>query len=298
MSFATRNTLVLGVLLVFVLSIGVYKTYFKDRKEVLALDEQIENLDAELASTPDLVNQYNQAQAELTRWEERWNHRVKDIPAQDVTGETNAYLNNAIRLSLPIRIDIDYAGAKQQSNFGYGTYLIRGEASFFSLYDFTSYLEDGQRLLRFPKLTLRQTIAHREGDGDPYPAVYFEAEMWVYYTSLSELSSSSAWSDTLGLPIEYNPFWPLISTEIPANKEGLVDVDQASLAAVIPGKAFVNDQKGRLRALSVGDSVYLGYVSKISPEDASVEFVMNKGGIGGTVTLKVRFRRPEDLEKK
>jgi hypothetical protein len=298
MSFATRNTLVLGVLLVFVLSIGVYQIYFKDRKELQALDEQIEKLDTELANTPDLLNQYNHAQAELTRWEERWNHRVKDIPTQDVTGETNAYLNSAIRLSLPIRIDIDYAGPKQQSNFGYGTYLIRGEASFFSLYDFTSYLEDGQRLLRFPKLTLRQTIAHREGGKEPYPAVYFEAEMWAYYTSLSELSSSSAWSDTLGSPIDSNPFWPLVSAEIPSNTEGLVDVDQAVLAAVIPGKALVNDQKGRLRVLSVGDSVYLGYVSKISPEDASVEFVLNKGGIGGTVTLKVRFRRPEDLEKK
>jgi hypothetical protein len=298
MSFSTRNTLVLGVLLVFVLSIGVYQMYFKDRKEVQNLDEQIERLDAELVNTPDLVNQYNQAQAELTRWEERWNHRVKDIPVQDVTGETNAYLNNAIRLSLPIRIDIDYAGPKQQSNFGYGIYLIRGEASFFSLYDFTSYLENGQRLLRFPKLTLRQTISHGEGKEEPYPAVYFEVEMWAYYTSLAEFSSGFAWSDTLYSSIDSNPFWPLVSAEIPPNKEGLVDVDQAVLAGVIPGKALVNDQKGRLRVLSVGDSVYLGYVSKISPEDASVEFVLNKGGIGGTVTLKVRFRRPEDLEKK
>lgn len=290
--------MVLAVLLVLILCAGIYMRSFKIREELRALDEKTEKLDTELKNTPDLLGQYNSTQAELTRWEERWKHRAKEIPMQDITAQTYAYLNDAVFASDPMRLDIDYEGTKQQPNSGYAIYLLRGEASFYSMYQLITYLENGQRLIKLPKIALRGVLSHREGEEESYPVLQFDVELWTYYTSSAELSTGFAWEDTLGSEIDYSPFWPMISAEIPPNKEDLVEVDHSQLMAATAGKAFISDQKGKLRVLSVGDNVYLGYVSKILPEDGIVEFVLNKAGIPETVTLRVRFQGPEDLQKK
>lgn len=298
MSFATRNSLVLGVFLVLILCVGIYQRHFKIRDELRTLDEEIQKLDTEFRNTPDLLGQYNSTQAELTRWEERWSHRAKEIPMQDITAQTYAYLNRAFFSSDLIRMDVEYQGVKQQSNFGHGVYLLRGEGTFHSLYRLVSALENGQRLMKFPKITLRGVISRQEGEEENLPVVQFDAEIWAYYTSLAELSTGFTWRDTLGSSIDFSPFWPMISAELPPNKENLVEVDRSHLMAVTPGKAFITDQKGKLRSLGIGDIVYLGYVSKILPEDGIVEFVLNKGGIPETVTLSVRFQGPENVERK
>lgn len=298
MSFATRNSLVLGILFVLILCTGIYQRNFKIRDELGALDEEIQKLDTELKNTPDLLSQYNSTQAELTRWEERWNRRAKEIPVQDNTAQTYAYLNGAFFLSDPIQADVEYGGAKQQSTSGYGIYLLRGEASFYSMYQLICYLENGQRLIKLPKIALRGVLLHREGEEESYPVLQFDVELWAYYTSSAELSTGFTWEDTVSSSIDFSPFWPMISAEVPPNKEDLVEVDHSQLVAVTTGKAFISDQKGKLHSLSVGDNVYLGYVSKILPEDGIVEFVLNKAGISETTTLRVRFQGPEDLQKK
>lgn len=298
MSFATRNSLVLGVLLILILCAGIYERNFKIGDELRALDEKISKLDTELRNTPDLLGQYNSTQAELSQWEKRWKDRAREIPTQDITAQTFAYLNEAVFSSHPIRMDVEYEGAKQQSSSGYAIYLLRGEASFYSMYHLISSLENGQRLIKFPKITLRGVISHREGEEETFPGVQFDAEMWAYYAPLAELSTGFVWRDTLGSEIEFSPFWPEISAEIPPNREDLVEVDHSQLMAVTPGRAFISDQKGKLRTLGIGDNVYLGYVSKILPEDGMVEFVLNKAGIVETVTLRVQRQGPENLEKK
>jgi hypothetical protein len=298
LSFAARNSLVLGVLVVLILAAGIYVRNFKIGEELRALDEEIQARDARIKNAPDLLGQYNSTRAELTRWEEHWNHRTKEIPREDVTAQTYAYLNDAIFSSHPIRADIEYQGTKLQSSSGYATYLLRGEASFYGLYSLIAHLENGERLMKFPKVTLRGVVSRRERGEDTFPGVQFDLEMQAYYAPNAELSTGFAWKDTLGSSIDFSPFWPMISAEIPPNREDLVEVDHSQLMAVTPGRAIINDQKGRLRSLGVGDNVYLGYVSKILPEDGIVEFVLNKAGIAETVTLTVQRQAPENLQRK
>jgi hypothetical protein len=291
--FATRNSIALGVLFVLILAGGGYWTSIRQPEKLHTIEDRIKKVDFELMNTPDLLSMYNSVQAELSQWEDRWNRRTKDIPTQDVTTQTNAYLNSVILSSGRIQVDVQYTGPKQEPKFGYNTYSLRGEGSFYSLFRFIWYLENGRRLFKFPKMVLREAITRDTPAEEPSPVVQFEAEMRAYFTSLTELSSSIAWRDTTAAFIDTNPFWPLVRPDLPKNVEGLLEVDHAELKAVIPGKAFVSDTKGKLWTLSVGDNVYLGYVSKISPEDGSVEFVLNKGGLSETFTLKVRFRSPE-----
>ena len=58
---------------------------------------------------------------------------------------------------------------------------------------------------------------------------------------------------------------------------------------MIPGKAFVVDQKNNFRTLEPGDEVYLGYVTKLLPEQGRIECTLNKGGIFEKVELKIRY---------
>ena len=298
MNFATRNSLVLGVLLVLILLVGAYWTSLRQPEALHKLEDQIKKVDFELLNTPDLLSQYNSVHADLALWEQRWNLRTKDIPTQDVTAQTNAYFNSVIFSSGRVKVDVQYGGVRQEPKFGYNIYSLRGEAPFHSLYRFIWYLENGRRLFKFNRLMLRGANSLEPGDVEPQPAVQFELELRAYFTSLVELSSSVAWRDTTTTFVASNPFWPLVRPELPRNTEGLVEVDRSDLKAVIPGKAFVTDQAGKLRTLSVGDAVYLGYVSRISPEEGKVEFVLNRGGISETVVLKVRFRPTETEVKK
>jgi hypothetical protein len=280
-------------LLVLILAGGGYWTSIRQPEKLHTIEDRMKKVDFELMNTPDLLSMYNSVQVELGQWDDRWNRRTKDIPTQDVTTQTNTYLNSVILSSGQIQVDVQYTGPKQEAKFGYNNYSLRGEGPFYSLFRFIWYLENGRRLFKFPKLVLREAIS-RDSPGDgPSPVVQFEAEMRAYFTSLSELSSSVAWRDTAAAFIDTNPFWPLVRPDLPKNTAGLLEVDRAEVKAVIPGKAFVSDSKGKLWTLGVGDNVYLGYVSKISPEDGAVEFVLNKGGLSETFILKVRFRSPE-----
>ena len=58
---------------------------------------------------------------------------------------------------------------------------------------------------------------------------------------------------------------------------------------MIPDKAFVIDQSNNFRTLEPGDAVYLGYVTKLSPDEGKIECTLNKGGIIEKVELKIRY---------
>ena len=81
----------------------------------------------------------------------------------------------------------------------------------------------------------------------------------------------------------------MISSGIAANLRSLVEIERSDLKAVIPGKAFVLDQTNTIRTLSEGDEVYLGYVTKIVPDDGRIECTLNKGGIIERVELRIRY---------
>jgi hypothetical protein len=76
-----------------------------------------------------------------------------------------------------------------------------------------------------------------------------------------------------------------------------VEVERSDLKAVIPGKAFVLDQGNVIKTLQEGDEVYLGYVTRIDPENGRIECTLNKGGIIEKVELKIRYGPLQTVKK-
>ena len=115
-------------------------------------------------------------------------------------------------------------------------------------------------------------------------------EMNAYFTSEQSLGKPVMKPDSVPQPITSNPFLPSIMKVPPQNVRNLLDVAVISVKAVAPDKALVLDQTGKLITLKVGDEVYLGKMTATHPQEGSVDFTLNNGGIIETVNKKIIFK--------
>ncbi len=289
MSYKIRNSVALGILLFLIVAVGSYIRAFNQPGKVKKIQATIKKIDDELQNTPNLVNQFNDLSATLNDTQKRWGSRNKIIPATDVTAESYAYFSHLIDISGPIRLDMTYAGNTNKGSFGYNQYLLKGEGTFDNFYRFLWHLENGRRLYKINTIGLRGVEVAPTDKKVGEVLVTFDMGVQAYYSSVAELSSSLIERDLKPNALYVDPFTPGISSGLAPNLRGLVEVERSSLKAVIPGKAFVEDQAKAIRTLQEGDEVYLGYVTRIDPQNGKVECTLNKGGIIDRVELKINY---------
>ena len=85
----------------------------------------------------------------------------------------------------------------------------------------------------------------------------------------------------------FDPFKPFVLNILPPNRENLLVVERAKVIAILKGLAYIQDQRGNMLTIRVGDKVYLGLVEKINLKKSEVVFAMNRGGIFDRVVLKL-----------
>ena len=289
MSYKIRNSIALGILLFLIVAVGTYIRAFNQPHKIKQIQASIKKIDDELQNTPNLVNQFNDLSTTLNDTQKRWSARNKIIPASDATAESYSYFSHLIDISGPIRLDMAYAGNQNKGNYGFNTYSLKGEATFDNFYRFLWYLENGRRLYKVSAVTLRGVEVAPTDKKAGEVLVTFDMSVQAYYSTVAELSSSLIDRDLTPNPLYVDPFMPGISSGIPPNVRSLVEIERSSLKAVIPGKAFVEDQTKSIRTLQEGDEVYLGYVTRIDPQNGKVECTLNKGGIINKVELSINF---------
>ncbi len=292
MSYALRNTVVLAAFLVVIFGVGFYLTRIQQPGQIRKLKTDSSSLQAVINQRPALESQLNQSRQKLTDMEKEYSERFKVIPSNDTTALTYAYLNRIMGSSGLIKFDMVYQGPKTFKQYGYNAYNLKGESSYTDLFKFIWYLEHARLLYKISDLTLSSHEVRDETSGAVKTIVPFTLELDAYYSSVAGVSSNSTGEDpTLyrGVYVGLNYLRPLISSEPPPNVRGLVDVETAELRAVMPDKIFIVDNKGVGHILRVGDEVYLGYLTKIDPNNNEAQFTLNKGGIIDRITLKVRF---------
>jgi hypothetical protein len=289
LSYKIRNSVVLGILFFLTLAVGVYIRAFSLPRTAEKIDKEIKSIDAELQNTPNLVNQFNDLSATLVDTKKRWENRNKDIPPVDVTSQTYAYFSRLIDLSGYVKLDMVYQNVEHKGNYGYNVYNLKGEAPFENFYRFVWYLENGRKLYKIHSMQVRGLeIAPKENE-EGQILVTFEMVVHSYFSSVAELASAPGERTITPNVLLVDPFGPVISSGIAANLRSLVEIERSDLKAVIPGKAFVLDQSNTIRTITEGDEVYLGYVTKIVPEEGRIECTLNKGGIIEKVELKIRY---------
>lgn len=292
MSYIIRNTIVLGVVLLIVAGLGIYLTMFSAPKKLKTIEQNIKAIEIKLQNTPDLANEYNLKTSELESIKKRWETRNKDLPPKDITGETYGYLNSTIDVSGEVRMDMTYVGPRDFGKYGYNVYSLKGEASFANLYKFISYIENGRRLYKISGLNLRGYESKSRETGETKILVTFEMELQAYYSSVPELNEAPGSKVYVPTRLGANPFYPLILRDIPAPQPDEIEIERSSLTAIIPGKAFIIDQNQKSQTLEEGDPVYLGYVTRILPEQGKIECLLNKGGVAERFELNIRKGQP------
>lgn len=289
MPYILRNTIVLGVLLVIILAIGFYLSGAHLPKKIDKVEKEIEKYEIELQNTPDLVNQYNVLSQQLATTKDRWELRNKDIPPVNITGETYNYINQLIGKSGELKLDMLFIDTKNFKNYGFNTYNLKGEATFENLYRFIWYIENSRLLYKINNLSLRGIEAKDKLTGKTQLLVTYEMILSAYFSNIPELFSSTGERRMVPTSLTTDPFAPIILRDLPPNVEDLVEIERSDLKAIIPGRAFVIDQNNRMRSLSEGDEVYLGYVTKVDHINGRIECTLNKGGIIEKFELNIRY---------
>jgi hypothetical protein len=289
LSYKARNSLALGLLLLLILGVGTYIRAYHLPKKARAIEAETKRLDEELQNTPNLVAEFNEHSAALAGERKRWENRTKDIPPVDVSSQTYAYFSRLIDLSGYVKLDMVYSGIQQKGNYGYNVYNLKGEAPFDNVYRFIWYLENGRKLYKIQNISMKGVEVPPKEKEEGMILATFEMIVHAYFSSVPELASAPVERALNPNVLAADPFNPVISSGIPPNMYALVEIERSDLKAVIPGKAFVLDQNNVIQTLSEGDEVYLGYVTRILPEEGKIECTLNKGGIIDKVELKIRY---------
>ncbi len=289
MSYKLRNSIALGILLFLIVSVGTYIRAFNQPRRAKAIETEIKKIDEELQNTPNLVNEFNDLSAVLTDTQKRWEARNKDIPPVDITSQSYAYFSHLIDLSGPIKLDMLYNGVQSRGNYGFNVYSLKGEAPFDNFYRFIWYMENDRKLYKINTMAMKGLEVAATEKQEAQVLVTFEMQVHAYFSSVAELSSSLGERVLSPNVLAVDPFEPVISSGISPNLQNLVEIERSTLKAVIPGKAYVDDQTNQIRTLREGDEVYLGYVTRLDPETGRLECTLNKGGIIEKVELKIRY---------
>ncbi|MFI5251092.1 MAG: hypothetical protein ACHQQQ_01560 [Bacteroidota bacterium] len=291
MSYIIRNTIVLGAFLLTVMIVGAYLTMIRYPRQIKALDEEIDKDQKTLQSTPDLANTYNTLDNQLKEMKSHWENRSKDIPVRDITGETYGNFTRLIDQSGDVKMDMRYLGPTASKNYGYNVYNLKGEAPYTSFFKFLWLIENGRRLYKISTLTLKG-LETKDNTGETKIMVNYEIELRAFYSAIPELNIAPGQQTINPMEVASNPFHPLILLELPTPQPGEIEIERSELRAVIPGKAYIVDQNQKIRVVEEGEPVYLGYVTKIMPDQGKIECLLNKGGVSEKFELSIRNGQP------
>ena len=299
MSFKIRNSIALAVIVFIVSVIGSYVTFFYQPKKIDQNINETKKIESQLQDNAEQLNAINQNQLKLRETLHRWNNRIKEISASDVSSQTYGYLSEIIDESgaQQLKMNLSLGGTSNKGLYGYNTYKISGESEFPNIFRFMWLLENGRKLYKISKISIQSAEVANDSLENPSISLRYDMEVDAYFSTESTLGMPVMRPDSTPQPITSNPFYPTILALTPANVRKLVNVDKISVKATANGKALVMIEDGRIITLKIGDEVYLGKVSNVIPKESVVEFTLNDGGIVMVKRKKIDFGNEKNKDK-
>jgi hypothetical protein len=289
-SYKIRNSIALGVILLLVVGIGGYFSFIYQPGKIKKYRAEAKKIEIKLQDNTIQTGAITGMQDRLRGTVHRWNNRTKEIGEFDISSQTYGYLSDIIDESGSLRLNMTYSGTKATSKYGYNTYKLTGTAEFPNIFRFIWLLENGRRLYKISSINLHSEEQTKINQEYPTFELRYDMELNAFFTPERSLGKPVMKPDSVPQPITSNPFIPNILKLTPLNLRNLVDVAGINVKAVAPGKALVMDQTGKLITLQVGDEVYLGKMTATRPQEGTVEFTLNNGGIIETVSKKIIFK--------
>lgn len=274
-----RSTLVLLALLFIILIAGGAYLYFVQGKDLNEKREKLQELQAKALDPQELLAQYQSLLVESNRLDSILANREFNIPQNLSSIKFYNFVNNITNgYSDKAQVNIEFLEQKQEKEFFYHEYKLSGFGYFNEVYNLIFAIEQSKELKKVTNVSLGNLVKTEE-DEVPVYLVSFTLNAKAYFSTDNRFAPATFVENKLGAPTLYDAFYPLIRNEIPPNVDELLDVQGATLLALIPEGAFIADSKGNTFLIWEGEQVYLGYLTKIDYQNSRVSFILNKGGI-------------------
>lgn len=290
-----RSTLVLLSLLLIILIAGGAYLYFVQGKDLDEKRDKLTELQAKALDPQELLAQYQDLLVKSNRLDSILANREFNIPQNLSSIKFYNFVNNVTNgFSDKAQVNIEYVEQKQEKEFFYHDYKLTGFGYFNEVYNLIFAIEHSKELKKVTNVSLGNLVQTKDQEAPVY-LVSFTINARTYFSSDNRFAPATFVENNLGSPTLYDAFYPLIRNEIPPNIDELLDVQGATLLALIPEGAFIADSKGNTYLIWEGEQVYLGYLTKIDYQNSRVSFILNKGGIIEKVDLQLDRT---DLSKK
>ena len=274
-----RSTLVLLAFLFIILIAGGSYLYFVQSKDLNEKRDKLKELQAKALDPQELFAQYQSLLVESNRLDSILANREFNIPQNLSSIKFYNFVNNITNgFSDKAQVNIEFLEQKQEKEFFYHEYKLTGFGYFNEVYNLIFAIEHSKELKKVTNISLGNLVQTKEGE-IPLYLVSFTLNAKAYFSTDNRFAPATFVENSLGAPTLYDAFYPLIRNEIPPNIDELLDVQGATLLALIPEGAFIADSKGNTYLIWEGEQVYLGYLTKIDYQNSRVSFILNKGGI-------------------
>jgi hypothetical protein len=282
-----RSTLVLLALLLIILISGGAYLYFVQGKDLDTKHEKLKELQAKALDPQELLARYQSLLVKSNELDSILANREFNIPQNLSSIKFYNFVNNITNgYSDKAQINIEYLEQKQEKEFFYHEYKLSGFGYFNEVYNLIFAIEQSKELKKVSNINLGNLVNTKENEAPVY-LVSFTINARTYFSTDNRFAPATFVENNLGAPTLYDAFYPLIRNEIPPNIDELLDVQGATLLALIPEGAFIADSKGNTYLIWEGEQVYLGYLTKIDYQNSRVSFILNKGGIIEKVDLEL-----------
>jgi len=282
-----KNTLIILTILVFIAIAGGLYSFVIQKGDIDDKKNQIKDLNLNAYNTADLTEQLNALKTRAAELDSILNLRKFNIPVNLAQSRFYDFVNKiSFDFSPHSYVNIEYLDTKTAGEFMQYQYDLTGVAFFNDLYKLIYAIEQSKELKKILSVSLKDFIKVDE-DKNPYYLVTYKLTVAVYFSSNADFASTVLKENSLVPNPVYDIFYPLIRNEIPPNTDNLLDVQNATLLALIPEGAFIADGSGSTYLLWEGDQVYLGYLTEIDFDNNIVRFILNKGGIIEKIELSL-----------
>ena len=290
-----KNTFALVGLLLFILIAGGAYILIFQRGELSAKEEKLRELKANDYNTEQLNLQYEDLYKRSVILDSVLAARKFNIPQNLSSVKFYDFVTQLTnRLSEDTKVDVEYGEQKQERDFYYYEYNVKGVAPYNDLYRFIYGIEQSKELKKITSINLGSLVKNEKEEGPKF-LVAFTLVVHVYYSNDNRFATAEFVENDLAARPLYDAFYPLLRNDIPSNTEGLLDIQGAKLLALVPEGAFLTDATGNTFLLWEGEPIYLGYLTSIDYKNNKVKFIINRGGVIEKVEL---YLEKEEVNKK
>lgn len=283
MKYGIRNTLILIFTLLLLAGGGYFYIENRFSEDIESERERSVQLSTELQDVQQSADMFTTAQANYnTVLYTRLNH-PKELFRNHSSSNLYNYLQELNRDISFTQLNYSLSDSVLQNDHGVINVNIQGEGRYENLVNFLYRIEYSRPLIQVRTVQLDNIT-----DLERLDRVNFQVSLGAYYRRGNWTNYRAALepSGPLG-EILHNPYYPLIH-EVPANVDGLPNVDDSRLVVLTGSRAHIIDQTGTLQRLGIGDRVYLGRLSSINMNRGEAVFELNRGGIRDRVVLSLQ----------